>query len=114
MVLNLGGKELQLRFGLHLGEMLIAEATGKQKIGTLQFMAMLIFYAHENYCLGYDMQPVMSKGAIFAYLEDNSADEALAKQLQVVLTAYNDSKTGQTFSEAAKGGTKKKTPAGVK
>ena len=108
MQIEIAGKQLQLRFGMHLGEMLLKDATGKKHIGTLQFMAALIYYAHENYCLGHDLTPAVTKGEVFTYLEDNGNDEALVKQLADVVVAYNDSKPAQVFNEAAKPAAKKK------
>ena len=114
MQIQIAGKELNLTFGLHLGEMLMQEASGKQRIGTINFMAMLLFYAHENWCLGHDANPVLTKGQIFSYLEENNADAMLAVELQKVLQAYTDSKPAQAINAAAATEGKKKEPAIVK
>ena len=84
---------------MHLGEMLISHASGKKSFGTIEFMAFLIYYAHENYCLGFDEVPKVSRGEVFTFLEDNNNDINLANELQKVLVAYNESKPAQQINE---------------
>ena len=111
---TIAGKTLKLRIGLHLGEMLVANARGKDKFGTIEFMAMLIFYAHENYCLGYDETPSVTRGEVFMFLEDNNNDPVLADTLLKVLAEYNKSKVAQTITEAGSEPAKKKIAPTVK
>ena len=114
MQIEIAGKQLQLRFGMHLGQMLIQDNKGRKGISTQQFLAGLIYYAHENYCLGYDMQTVMTKGEIFLFLEDNINDPKVAAITNAVVLAYNESKPAQAIYDAtgiqnpAKAPTKKK------
>ena len=110
--ITIAGKLLKLRIGLHLGEMLVkiakAKGIGKETFGTIEFMAMLIFYAHENYCLGYDETPSVTRGEVFMFLEDNNNDPVLADTLLKVLAEYNKSKVAQTITEAGSEPAKKK------
>jgi len=114
MVFKLGEKELNLTFGMHVSEMLMAEAINETAKGTqskLQntayFAATIVFLGHQNWCLGHDAEPLVTRGEIYQHIDENSDSEAFAFELQKVLVEYNNSRAAKKINDATEGLKKK-------
>lgn len=129
MTLNLGGKELKLTFGMLLAERVMTDAFkryvtegGKRPYSTYEWNALVIYHAHENHCVAYDGDLLMTKGEIYRFIEDNRQNEDLLKKLNEVNQAYKESTASEEIERVTKVAqdaikkqpVKKKKPAGVK
>jgi hypothetical protein len=77
----------------------------------LHHHSLLLFFSHENYCLGHDMNPLLSRGQIYQWLEENNNDEPTALELKKVLDAYAASKPAQIIEEVGNAAKKNDQPA---
>lgn len=116
MVFKLGEKELNLTFGMHVSEMLMVEAINETAKGTqskLQntayFAATIVFLGHQNWCLGHDAEPLVSRGEIYQHIDENSDSEEFALELQKVLVEYNNSRAAKKINDATESLKKKLT-----
>ncbi len=103
--LKVNDKTLKLHFGMHVSEMLVQDAAAKS---TVQFVANLVYFAHENYCLGWDEPKQATKGEIFRWLEANMQSDEAAAALKVVIDDYTASQPAQALLSAASEADKKK------
>lgn len=82
------------------------------------FLTYLIYYGHENYCLGNDKPKMVKRSEVFNWVQSVDTPEDL-KQTEEILQAYTDSqefKKIQEFGKVAEGAKKKAVGklAGVK
>ncbi len=103
--LKINDKTLKLHFGLHVSEMLVQDANPKS---TVEFMATLVYLAHENYCLGWDAVKQVTRGEIFRWIEGNMHNNEAANALKAVIDDYTASKPAQAILSAASEADKKK------
>jgi hypothetical protein len=107
MVFKLGEKELNLTFGMHVSEMLMVEAINETAKGsqsklqnTAYFAATIVFLGHQNWCLGHDAEPLVTRGEIYQHIDENSDSEEFALELQKVLVEYNNSRAAKKINDA--------------
>ena len=103
--LKINDKIIKLHFGLHVSEMLVQDAAPKS---TVSFVASLVYFAHENYCLGWDISRQITKGEIFRWIEDNMHNNEVANNLKVVIDDYTASQAAKAILSAANEADKKK------
>lgn len=99
--IEINGKAVKVRFGMHLLEKLLSCDPVRLQ-NQYYFLSCLIFYGHENYCMGYDLAPLVDKGEVFSYLEDNTGNNGLAEALVAMLKVYADSQPAKMVDEANK------------
>lgn len=101
--IKINGKEVLVKFGMHLQESLFASFKAGDLLGTLKFATVIIYYGHENWALGADLPVVVTKGEVFNWLEDAYSPEGsqeAAQALNGLLAAYADSSVAQRIKDA--------------
>lgn len=116
----INGKEVLVRFGRHLQEKMFVGFENGERPSSLSFMLSIIYYGNENWGLGADKAPVVSKSEVFNWLEDIYTDEtrvADRAECDNLMDAYNGSAIAKRIAEANKAsngegdeGAKKKLP----
>ena len=97
--IEIAGVSLRLTYGMHTLERLLTCDAEKFNYANY-YLSRLIAYAHENYCKGHDMDPLLDAGAVFDYLEDNLSNKEMAEQLLAVATKWNESQPAKALNEA--------------
>ncbi len=109
--LQIDGKEIRIKFGMHLRENIFSSFGAGESASSIKFFTIIIFYGHENWALGEGAPVAISKKDVFNWLEKAYSKEGAeedAAQLKIAIDAYNASEIAKDVTDANEETAKKK------
>lgn len=103
--LMIGEKVVMLQFGMHHSEAvsrLNKRLEDGEDLPGYEYLLTFIFAAHENHCKRHEVPLKVTKGEVFAWMEDNNYVAGQAEIYQNIQAAYNASLPGAVVEKKSK------------